>query len=211
MRLLYGTISICRSYSLTSRSAIIQYLISQYSDSHVAYFYFDFKDVTKQDVLSLLAVLVIQVAQYLETFPEILLELYRRHSLRDSNHPAIPTVSELIDALVTVINLHEDYFVLIDALDECRERPLLLEIISTLIHRTTSQCRVLCTSRWELEIQALMDSLPVNVVAIRPHQVDSDVSLFVRAVLQDDERLRCHRQGIKDLILEKLLEGSQGM
>ena len=194
-----------------SRSAIIQYLTAQHSDSRVAYFYFDFKDVTKQDVLSLLAGLVIQAAQNIVPFPEILLELYRRHTLRDSNHPSTPTASELIDALVTVINLHEDYFILIDALDECRERPLLLEMIPVLINRATSQCRVLCTSRWELDIQASMNNLPVNTVAIRPQQVDSDVSLFVRAVLRDDERLRCHRQGVKDLILERLTKGAQGM
>ena len=186
-------------------------MISRHSDSRVAYFYFDFKDRTKQDVLSLLASLVIQSAQHLDPFPEILLELYRRHSLRDSNHPSTPTASELTDALLTVINLHQDYFVLIDALDECRERPLLLEIIPALINRTTSQCRVLCTSRWELDIKASMDTLPVDAVAIEPQQVDSDVSLFLRAVLQTDERLGCHRQAIKDLILEKLSKGAQGM
>ena len=162
-------------------------------------------------MLSLLAGLVIQAAQNLDPFPEILLELYRRHSLRDSNHPSVPTASELTDAFLTVINLHQDYFVLVDALDECRERPLLLEIISTLINRTTSQCRVLCTSRWELDIKASMDTLPINAVAIKPQQVDTDVSLFVGAVLQSDERLRCHRQDIKDLILERLSKGAQGM
>lgn len=70
---------------------------------------------------------------------------------------------------------------------------------------------MLCTSRAEQDIQRAFKNTAVRGLCMQDHQVDHDVALYVLAVLENDERLRSHRQGIKDLIAEKLTEGSKGM
>ena len=56
-----------------------------------------------------------------------------------------------------------------------------------------------------------MHKLSVKELKMQNKHVDNDVALYVQAVLNDDDRLRTHRQGIKDLIAEALTQGSKGM
>lgn len=195
---------------LTSgRSTVIRHLISKYGDSCVAYFYFDFKDILKQDVTGLLCSLIAQRARTLEIIPQSLLELFRRHSARDPDHPSMPTSSELVEVLIDLLDLHSSCIVL-DALDECRERSLLLATLSTIMSRA-GRCKVCYSSRWDQEFQVLMSKFNVVALGIKIHQVDNDVSLYVQSMLDSDRRLSCHRLDVKAMILEKLSEGAQGM
>lgn len=193
------------------RSTVIQYLIDTHGDRCIAYFYFDFKDKTKQDVIGLLSSLVIQTLQHLTPFPPVLLDLFHKHSARVPGTPSVPSCSELLDVLLTLLDLHDKVFIVIDALDECRERSSLLGTLTTFLARIKAHCRVFCTSRWDVDIQNVMSWLTIRSLRIQAHHVGGDVSLFLQSTLANDERLSRHREGIKSLILEKLSEGAQGM
>ena len=194
-----------------ARSTIIRHLITKTINTTITYFFFDFRDVAKQDVLSLLSSLVIQGSDVPGRLPKPLVNLFERHSVRDSEHPSPPTAFELVQVLTTIIALHQTFYIVIDALDECRQRSSLFDTISAIFDRVDSRCRILCTSRAEIDIQHAMHKRCVKVLKIQNKQVDNDVALYVRAVLDDDDRLRTHRQGIKDLIAETLTQGSKGM
>ena len=195
----------------SSRSTIIRHLITKSINTTTAYFFFDFRDVAKQDVLSLLSSLIIQGSDAPGRLSTPLVNLFERHSLRDPEHPSPPTAFELVQVLTAMITLHQTFYIVIDALDECRQRPLLFDTISAIFDRVDSRCRILCTSRAEIDIQHTMHKLSVKELKIQNKHVDNDVALYVQAVLNDDDRLRTHRQGIKDLIAETLTQGSKGM
>ena len=193
------------------RSTIIRHLITKFPSTTIAYFFFDFRDVAKQDVLSLLSSLVIQASGVLARPPKPLVKLFERHSVRDSEHPSPPTTFELVQVLTAIIALHDAFYIVVDALDECRQRSSLLDTIGAIFHRIDSRCRILCTSRADIDIQHAMHKLSMKELKIQNKQVDNDVALYVRAVLNEDDRLRTHRQGIKDVIAETLTQGSKGM
>ena len=186
----------------------------KYTPANLACFFFDFKDAAKQDVLSLLSSLIVQISRTLDRLPEALQILFQRHSVRDPDRPTSPTVWELVQALTAVIAIRDDFYIVIDALDECSQRPLLLEMLETmviLVHNGSSRCRLLYTSRAEVDIQRAFTKLRVTELPIQNQNFDHDVALYVRSVLESDDRLQSHRQGIKDLIAETLTKGARGM
>ena len=196
---------------ILSSSTVIENLISKHGDHNVSYFYFDFKDITKQDVLGFLSSLVLQRASIQDTLPGVLLDLFRRHSARDPDRPSAPSSFELLEVIGALLDVRPTFYIVVDALDECRERPLLLATITSLKEQLSSNCKIIFTSRWELDIESVMSKLEIKGLEARAHQVDSDISLFVRSVLESDERLSRHRRDIKATILEKLSEGAHGM
>ena len=196
------------------RSTVIRHLIAKHTPANVAYFFFDFKDVAKQDVLSLLSSLLAQCCRATDPLPSALLSLFQRHTVRDPDRPTSPTAWELVQVLVDVISVREDLYLVIDALDECRQRPSLLEVLETIasvFDNPSSRCRILYTSRVEVEIQRVFAKLRVIPLPVQNQHVDHDVALYVRAILETDHRLRAHRQGIKDLIVDTLTQGAKGM
>lgn len=73
-------------------------------------------------------------------------------------------------------------------------------------------CRsLLLTSRAEQDIQQAFQTTAIRSLRIQNHHVDHDVAFHVRAVLENDTRLKSHRQDIKNLITKALTEGSKGM
>ena len=147
----------------------------------------------------------------MKSTPETLSQLFQRHKLRSPERPTSPTKDELLETLVRVLDICPTTFIIIDALDESNEVGLLLETLCTLFKRLNSNCRILVTSRAEHEIQSVLEKQSVEILQIQRNHVDHDVALHVRAVLETDDRLRAHRQGMKDLIITALTEGAQGM
>ena len=192
-------------------STIIRHLIAKYGDTYVAYYFFDFKDTAKQDVKGLLASLLKQMVVTLGSLPKPLLELFQRHRLRNPERPTPPTIEELMRALIDIISLRSTMFILVDALDECKQIGLLLETLCAIFKQIGSSCRFLFTSRAENEIQRVLQKQNIKSLQIQSEAVDHDVAIYVRAVLETDDRLQAYRQGIKDLIATSLTNGAKGM
>lgn len=194
-----------------SSSTIIRHLIAEHGNKHIAYYFFDFKDPAKQDVKGLLASLLMQVTGGFGSLPKPLLELFRQHQSRNPERPTPPTTDELMGVLDGVLRLQMTTFVLIDALDECKQIDLLMETLCAILDQKASKCRFLFTSRAEIEIQSRLRKQDIKNLHIQNAAVDHDVAIYVRAILQTDDRLRAHRQGIKDLITITLTNGAKGM
>ena len=154
---------------------------------------------------------MLQIAGHEEILPGVLIDLFRRHSARDPDRPSVPSSLELVEVIVALLDVRPTFYIVVDALDECRERPLLLATITSLKERLSSNCKMMFTSRWELDIESVMSKLEIKDLEARARQVDTDISLFVRSVLESDERLSRHRQDTKVTIQEKLSEGAHGM
>jgi hypothetical protein len=85
----------------------------------LAYFYFDFQDTKKQDVIILLRSLIRQLCAGETKLPEEVHKLHDRY--KPTGHT--PTLEELTSTLYAVIRyLKKEIYIIMDALDEYPKR-----------------------------------------------------------------------------------------
>ena len=83
----------------------------------MAYYYFDFRDVKKQDCYGFLSSLVLQLSAESDSCYNILFKLYSDNTRGIRK----PTISALKKCLTDMLSLPEQgpFYIIIDALDEC--------------------------------------------------------------------------------------------
>ncbi|KAJ9642938.1 hypothetical protein H2199_004460 [Coniosporium tulheliwenetii] len=98
-------------------SIVIEHLLRSFPDNDiaVAYVYYVYKEQHKAE--HLVAALLKQLVEQLPTLPEAVQELYKHHK----KHNTLPTLEDLSEVLHPVASSFSQVFVVIDALDECRE------------------------------------------------------------------------------------------
>jgi hypothetical protein len=164
-------------YRLTNSarsSTILEAVKSQYNSSPtvaIAYFYFDFNDSEKQRhdkfTRSLLEQLVWRSAKAfarLET-------LFSR--CQDGNQQ--PTQDALEVALQQILDIPGETFIILDALDECKEREELLPLLEHLISWGAGNVHVLATSRRERDIEDSLKPLVTGEICLQSALVNVDI------------------------------------
>lgn len=139
-------------------STIIQDVISKYQSEPaiaVAYFYFDFNGVDKQQTEMLVRSLIVQLIAQCPRLPEL---LQSTHSKSQSGLKQ-PTIEEMIMILRQLLKGFNTTYILLDALDECTDREALLDFIEALMGWNISGLHVLTTSRKENDITATIEPL----------------------------------------------------
>ncbi len=132
----------------------------------VACYYFRILHRESTRVASMLLSLVVQVARTLEVFPPILNLFRTKYS--DGRSTRTASVSELCEVLLALLAASHDTFVVLDALDECMEGPLLLTTINSLIENSVESCRWFFTSRPQCcDIGKALGEQSVNTVTIQ--------------------------------------------
>jgi len=137
-------------------SAIIEDVKNMREDRSalVAYYYFDFKDVSKRHVRGLLASLLFQLSDDSERCRDILYQLF--NSCRDGSER--PGDTALTECLRSMVQLPEQLpiFIIMDALDECPSntgtpsaRDEVLDFVENLVGSNNSNLFVCITSRPE--------------------------------------------------------------
>ncbi|KAH7073704.1 ankyrin repeat-containing domain protein [Paraphoma chrysanthemicola] len=195
-------------------SAVLQYVkavCQNETNSAVTYFYFDFKDSQKQYTESMLRSMVDQLAQQSANLPSRLKDLYVMHD-HGKRQPTLDSLLNLVRELAQ--GIHHIYIVL-DALDECSQRPELLEVISIMAQWPSGNTHILVTSRRERDLESSLEDLGdrENSICLTSKVVDDDIRKYVRQRLADDKTLS--KWG-KDTVLKAeietaLMQGSQGM
>src|SRR5437762_4567338 len=108
----------------------------------IAYFYFDFANTDQQGVKPYLSSLIGQICRQRKNIPDGVQFLYDRHLSQQHR----PTSDDLLEALFAASEGLQ-VCVISDALDECAERETLLETLSTIATRKSSNIKILATSR----------------------------------------------------------------
>ncbi|KAE9371255.1 hypothetical protein N431DRAFT_376754 [Stipitochalara longipes BDJ] len=174
-------------------STIIRHL-QQFSDLQpnyaVAYFYFDFNSIAKQEVIACVSSLVAQLCTRLTTFPAHTSQLYDRcnqGSLR-------PGLDELTAILCEVIQSLDHAFIIIDALDECPKgegRASLLTVLSKVKSMSLHNLHTIVTSRREPDIENnLCPLLTSQPISLEGSGVEWDIKSHISSVLATDPKLR---------------------
>lgn len=189
------------------RSTAIDKLYSLFPDRAsvgIAYFYFDFKEPAKQNARNMVLSLLGQLCRHQNTIPHCVQTLYRKHM---DHEP--PSKADLTLALLDLVRTFKHTFLVIDALDECTERPALLRTLCTIIeHARGEHLKVLVASREEQDIQAACSSL--SFISIRT-QMSSDIALYITESIDTDTRLSSLPEGIKLEMKGTISEGAKGM
>jgi hypothetical protein len=183
----------------------------------MGFFYFDFKDQSKQDARGALSSLLTQLAAQSDACCESLFALYSAHSA-GSHQPSEAELRECLSNMLSV-QYRGPMFIIIDAIDECPNstgtpspREKVLEFIEWLSNLHCSHLSICVTSRPESNIEAVLLPLASYTVSLHGENgQNEDIVNFIKWFVSSDPKARKWRREDKELVLEKLSERAEGM
>ncbi|KAI9438093.1 hypothetical protein H4582DRAFT_1852831 [Lactarius indigo] len=185
----------------------------------MAYFYFDFKDLTKQTCHHLLCSLVFQLSTRSSPFCDILHHVYDAHE-NGTRQPSDDTLKECLKEMLRLPG-QGPIFIVLDALDECPDSPGIpsprdevLQLVKELVGLDLQGLHICATSRPEVDIRAVLDPLASRSVSLHDESGQkSDIADYVRNVVNSSPStaMRRWRADDKKLVIETLTERSDGM
>ncbi|KAH6662712.1 ankyrin repeat-containing domain protein [Halenospora varia] len=105
----------------------------------------------------------------------------------------------------------EETFIILDALDECKEREELLLLLESLNSWGIEKLHVLATSRRERDIEETLESLVTSKICLQSALVNVDIGTYLFEQLQDDPKLKKWSANVRVEIKRTLMDGAQGM
>ena len=183
----------------------------------MAYFYFDFRDITKQNRCDLLPSLVTQLSERSYRHCDILNDLYLKLGIGTQK----PSEDELIQCLKDMLTLpdQQPVYLIIDALDECPDtsglpspREQVLDLVKELVEFSSPNLRLCVTSRPEIDIRRALE--PLTHLRVSLHEESGqkqDIIDYVTSVVLSDTKMRRWRDEDKNLVIRTLPERADGM
>ncbi len=183
----------------------------------MAYFYFDFRDVNKQNRRDLLPSLVTQLSNQSHRHCDILNGLYLKHG----NGTQKPSENDLMQCLKDMLTLPNQppVYIIIDALDESPDtsglpspRELVLDLVKELVELSSLNLHLCVTSRPEIDIRKALE--PLSSCSVSLHEQSGqrqDIIDYVTSVVHSDPKMQRWRDEDKKLVIEKLSAGANGM
>ena len=183
----------------------------------IAFFYFDFRDSLKQDVRGALSSLLAQLSDQSDACCAALERLYSKHNAGRQE----PSKYALRECLKSMLMLEDQgpVFIVLDAIDECPNsagtpspRELVLELVEWLSKLDYPHVSICVTSRPEADIEAVLEPLASHTVSLHGESgQNEDIINYIKWFLKSDPKARKWRKEDKELVLEKLSEGADGM
>jgi hypothetical protein len=207
------------SIDISKSSAIIQDIQDMQAAglAMMAYYYFDFRDVKKQDRYGLLSSLLSQLSAESDSYYEALSQLY----IDNGGGTRKPTRSALLKCLKDMLSLpgRGEIFLIIDALDECPNfsgtpsaREEVLELIEELVDLELPNVHVCVTSRPEIDIRTVLE--PLTSLKISLHDEigqKEDILEYIKSVVGSDRRMRKWIEEDRQLVIDTLSDKADGM
>lgn len=197
--------------TVLASSVIQEALIASDPSVAVVFFYCDYKDVATQDPLNILGSLARQLARQNEDAFEKLQRLYRKR-FPDDKMTTEYEPEELRDLIIDMTSTFDSTLLLVDALDECgTNTSFVVELLASLnTDGNMSDVKTLFLSRDEQNIRDwLKEYCQISIAA-----TSSDLKLYVGAEIQNRTSrnlLRLKDPSLKDHIMERLVNGAEGM
>ncbi|TFY58838.1 hypothetical protein EVG20_g8001, partial [Dentipellis fragilis] len=174
----------------------------------LAFFYFDFKDLSKQNFSGFLRSIPRQLSSQSLGASAVLKKLYVDHD----NGLRQPSQKDLQIALGNILKHFDAAYIVLDALDEChvddRDRHLISFV--TMLNAQNS-VHFLATSRNEADIKECLETNVTHVVNLGDTLIYKDIEAYLSAVLQQERHFRKCSDDIKQEIKNVLLKKANGM
>jgi hypothetical protein len=183
----------------------------------MAYYYFDFRDVKKQNRYGLLSSLVSQLSAELDSCYKILSQLYSDHA----GGTRKPTTDSLTRCMKDMLNLQGQgpIYIIVDALDECPNasgtpsaREEVLELVENLVGLDLPNVHLCVASRPEIDIRIVLE--PLNPLQISIHDESGqkeDINEYIKFVVYSDRNMRRWREEDQKLVIDTLSRNVGGM
>ena len=197
-----------RSELLTRRrSLIIDHILERTLSKNeaVAYFYFDYRDQEVQKPAYFLASILRQLAARKRPFHPSLLEFYNR----SQGDQAQDLMSELYDAIQVMCESFEKCFILVDALDECKNQGYRKEIVGVLKSLPTAKTKIFVTSRPHIHDikQYFEDALRIHVEAS-----ETDVRHYCSRMIEESENATdLMGESLRQQVIDSVSSKADGM
>ncbi|KAJ4331908.1 hypothetical protein N0V87_008801 [Didymella glomerata] len=195
-------------------STIIEHLLQHCQDDAAvvtAYFYFDFNDAQKQDPELMLRSLLSQLLQRSITVPQGIDALF---SACDKGQRQ-PSLHALLEVTPQVMQQFAHVYIVLDALDECTQRPELMDVLGTVAGWQLDNTHLLMTSRKERDIESSLGSYvkEEETICLQEDVVDQDIQRYVQQRLSEDKTLAKWNKDaeVRQEIEDALIRGARGM
>jgi hypothetical protein len=187
----------------------------------IAYFYFDFRDLDKQNRRDLLSSLLIQLSAQSSPRCDILHRLYMEHE-KGTQKPTDAALTQCLKDMLTISGQLPIYIIL-DALDECPNsygvpspRAQVLILVKQLIDLQLPHLHICITSRPEFDIRATLGPLALtNSVSLHDESGQKeDIVDYVKSVVYSESvesMMKRWREADKKMVVETLSEKADGM
>lgn len=179
------------------------------SDVGHAYFYFTFRDESKQTTEGLLRSIIVQLSSQRPFLPEEVRDLYNVHGKQQQGPPLL----DLTRVFFSLLQSFRKTYLMIDALDECSEQDAMLDLITQMSTADQHSCNtsLLIMSRRERAIEVTLQDIVTDSICIQSELIEADIRLHVCSRLANDRDLKRHSDSIKQDIEEALVNGAGGM
>ena len=183
----------------------------------MAYYYFDFRDVKKQDCYGLLSSLISQLAAESDSCYDILSQTYLDH-IHGIQKPDIDSLKNCMTDMLSLPG-QAPIYITVDALDECpnfRGRPPareeVLELIKDLVALNIPNVHLCVASRPEVDIYMVVG--PLTSLKISLHDEIGqmqDILEYIEYVVRSDPNMRRWKEEDKQLVIHTLSVKADGM
>jgi hypothetical protein len=178
------------------------------ADTAVIYFFFSFSDQVKQKLEDMLRSLIFQLSAS-QTSTRIHMTKLSESCGRGTQQPH---VADLIKVFGEMTGELKSVTVVLDALDECKERRELLRWITLSSTSTNQHCKFMLLSRSEIDIEdALASWLPPNcAITLEDEPIDEDLNAYIHYRLEMESNLK-RMKSIHDEVADVLIRKAGGM
>jgi hypothetical protein len=183
----------------------------------LAFFYCDFREDRKKELRGLLSSFLVQLCQQSDSYFDILFDFYSEHD--EGLRP--PSDDALAECLKDLLNLPgpAPVYLIVDALDECPNasvvrspRAEILSFIKELVTTQILNLRVCVTSRPELDIKGVLDSLIFRSVSLHDESGQNrDIEDYIKSVINTRPKKGAWKEEHRELAIDVLVKKSNGM
>jgi hypothetical protein len=201
------------------RSAIIQNIEGMHAAglATMAYYYFDFRDVKKQDRYGLLSSLISQLSAESDSYFSILSKLYSDHGRGIRK----PNIDALKNCMIDMLNQpgKAPTYIIVDAVDECPNlsgtpsaREEVLRLIQELVGLKLPNVHLCVASRPEMDIRMVLEPLTCLKISLHDESGQKeDIIKYIKSVVQSDRSMRRWKEEDKQLVTDTLSDRADGM
>jgi hypothetical protein len=173
----------------------------------IAFFFFTFRDESKQDASGMIRALLLQLSSQLDDGHIELGRLY------ESYKTGTPPLTALVTYLYVLVQRFQHVHVLLDALDESPrsiDRDHVLDTLEEMRNWCFSGLHLLITGRDEPDIRDAINPLPAQDIRMKNSGIDKDIAKFISGRLDQDRKLR-KWEPYRHRIQEVLTQRAQGV
>jgi hypothetical protein len=182
----------------------------------MAYYYFDFRDVKKQDCYGLLSSLILQLSSELDSCFNFLSQLYL-----DNAGIRMPDIDALKNCLTDMLSLpgQGPIYIVVDGVDECPNfsgtpsaREEVLELIEELVDLKLPNLHLCVASRPEMDIRMVLEPLTSLQTSLHDESGQKDdITAYIKSVVHSDKKMRRWREEDQNLVIDTLSRNADGM